>query len=227
MPAIIQVFKSVVRVPKPDYNTTFRHWAEHWDSIIPSLSGFISDNTLFLPLSEKQNTDITKAELIILQDTKDPKKVLSERGIRNTRDPFEEEAIKRITENYLHIENMYCMGPFRSKAFEIFKLEKNSENNFNLYLEYTANKSSIGLPDRNNHRIAELRLHQPIRYRINGKADFTLTGRKQRTFNEFDYIIEFLGHAEKIEFIELNPLHNSKTIPNANCKIINERKILK
>lgn len=37
-----------------------------------------------------------------------------------------------------------------------------------------------------------------------------MTGRKERTFYEVDYIIEWIGTASKIEYKELNKIMKSK-----------------
>jgi hypothetical protein len=227
LPHIIQIFKSVVRIKKPDYTSAFHQWAECWEDNILSRSGFVSGSILYLPITEKPNIEATNTELIIIEDIR----VLPPSFLKNKEDlaaPMPENRSAGSTSDLI-ADHAYCFGkkPFRIIPFGIFKLEKNQENNFTLHLGYSENKFNIGVPGRDNHQIAELKPHQPIRYRINGKSDFTLSGRKQRTFNEFDYFIEYLGRVESIGFAEPESLEKAKTIPLINCKIIDERKILK
>lgn len=109
-----------------------------------------------------------------------------------------------------------------SMTLEIFKIEKSQPDSFNLYLNFEANKHSIGIPKRDNHKIAELKLNQSVRYRVNGKSDY-----KQRTFSEYDYIIEYTGRAEKIVFKDWNKIAITKRVTDKEYKLVDERKILK
>ena len=112
-------------------------------------------------------------------------------------------------------------------TFEIFKISKNQPDRFDFFLDYIANSTLLGIPKRENHKIFELRKEKPIRYKINGKSDFTAGfRRKQRTFYELDYIFEYKGQVEKIEFLNLDEVKKTKEIPLSNCKLINERKLL-
>jgi hypothetical protein len=54
-----------------------------------------------------------------------------------------------------------------------------------------------------------------------------MTGRQQRTFIEYDYIFEYLGQADKVEFKPFNNMAMPKTIPFEKCKLVDERKILR
>ena len=112
-----------------------------------------------------------------------------------------------------------------SLTFEIFRIEKKDPDSFNLYLDYSGNQFSIGIPGRDDHKIAAIKLNQPVRYRVNGKSDFTMSGRKQRTFAEYDYLIEYVGQADKIVLKDQDKIETIKIKPN--YKLVDERKILK
>lgn len=110
---------------------------------------------------------------------------------------------------------------------EIFKIRKTDSELFEIEIDYAANSMSIGVPERENHKFCDLKKDKPIRYKINGKSDFTMTGRKERTFYEFDYVFEWIGPADRIDYRELNKMKKSKIIPLGNSKLIDERKILR
>lgn len=54
-----------------------------------------------------------------------------------------------------------------------------------------------------------------------------MTGRKQRTFVEYDYLIEYLGQAEELQFKPLSKVEITKSVPTDQYKLVDERKILK
>ena len=105
-------------------------------------------------------------------------------------------------------------------------MRKQDNGLYELEIDYSTNSVKIGIPARENHKICDLKMSKPIRYRINGKSDFTMSGRKERTFYEFDYIIEWLGTAGRIEFCELNKINKLKSIPRGSSKLIDERRML-
>jgi len=138
--------------------------------------------------------------------------------------------VKKSHGNFLPSNNkfMYIFNQLKTpKSFELFWIKKSQANNFELFIDYVSNSMTIGTPKRENHKIAELKAGNPLRYKINGKSDFTMTGRKQRAFYEFDYVFELYEQIEKIEYLDLNKISKIKTIPIEACKLINERKILK
>ncbi len=109
--------------------------------------------------------------------------------------------------------------------FEIFKIVKEEPGIFSLYLNYTGNELSIGIPKRSDHKIATLTPQQALRYNINGKSDFTLAGRKARTFIKHDYLIEYKGLADKITFTD-SILHSNILSNPTTVKLVDERKML-
>lgn len=227
MTDVIQIFKSVERIQKPDYSTETRLFFDKWEQSFISKTGYLAGQTLFLPTGTKQDPDIKTAALVIIQDINGFDPFLVEKTWNTTNMP---KRFKGSGKSHLLATNrqLICLNrPLRSGSFEIFKIEKNNSGNFDLHLNYSANKFYIGSPNRNDHKIAELKLHKPVRYKMNGKSDFTMTGRKQRTFVVYDYIFEYLGQAEKIEFKDLNKIIQTKTVPTDYYKIVDERKILK
>lgn len=60
--------------------------------------------------------------------------------------------------------------------------------------------------------------------RINGKSDFTLSGRKQRHYHEFKYVMELIGGYNRVEFLSPLDISCKKSIPVKQVKGIDERK---
>lgn len=198
MKFLIQIFKSAGHIEKPDYNTQARNEVGDFKDFISS-TGFLSGNTIILP--EKLNSLVSNQHnLIIIQDAKDYQNAGKQPPMHET----------------FHQGQNQC-------SFELFDFRVIDDLNLEVSFKYN---EVIGLPKRDNHKIALLSEGESIRFSINGMHDFTLTGRKQRTFSEFDYIIQFVGMAKTIDFIDNTGIQILKTIPEK-YKVINERKLLK
>ena len=227
MTEVIQILKSVERIEKPDYSTETRQLLDQWGDSFVSKTGYLKDRTLILPTDTKQEPDLKTTDLVIIQDINGFDPFLVEKFWEKTNLPS---WFKDGRKSYVLSTNrqLTCFKRLsRLGTFEIFKIGRNNSGTFDLHLNYSANEFHIGIPKRDDHKIAELKLNKPIRYKVNGKSDFTMTGRKQRTFVEYDYIFEYLGQADKIEFRDLNKIGKTKTIPTDNYKLVDERKILK
>ena len=227
MTHVIQIFKSVERIEKLDYSTESRQLLDKWGDSFVSKTGYLTDSTLLLPINKEQEPDLKTADLVIIQDINGFDPFLVEKSWDKTNWPS---WFKNSRKNDVLSANrqLICFNRLlRKGTCEIFKIEKNESGTFDLHLNYSANEFHIGIPKRDDHKIAELKLGKPIRYKVNGKSDFTMTGRKQRTFVEYDYIFEYLGQADKMEFRDLNKIGKTKSIPTDNYKLVDERKILK
>jgi len=202
---IIQIFKSVRIFQKPDYTPENRKKLGVWPASMDSASGYVKDGTLFLPSSVDGKEDIHQAELIVLLDDIRP-----EQGFASAED-----------------WQLYYFRQINSpRPVEIFRIGKAEPDGFELFLDYKDMINTIGHPRREDHKFAELRSGKAVRYRINGKSDFTLSGRKQRHFHEFEYIIKHIGGIDNIEYKETFRISHKKTIAAEACKLVDERKIL-
>jgi hypothetical protein len=221
---IIQIYKNKEIFHKSNYTPENRKRFHKIDSTYVSRNGYLKSKTLYLPTELKQKVNIQNSEVIIIQDIKDWDSFLINKALINSGLPnwyIEQRQKYFSSEN----PNHFIFQQINSfKDFEIFSISKNTESYFELSLSY--NHFSIGEPKRENHKICNLKLNSPIRYRINGKSDFTMSGGKERTYYEYDYIIEFVGSVKKVEFLELNKIKVQKEIPLENCKLIDERKVL-
>src|SRR5690606_33919162 len=86
-------------------------------------------------------------------------------------------------------ENNKCFFLHHPNPLHIFKLKKEGE--LVLFLKY--GYFEVGIPKRNEFKLCELRLNEPVEIKINGKTDSSLTSRRERVFKEQFYIFHFLG----------------------------------
>lgn len=110
-------------------------------------------------------------------------------------------------------------------AFELFALDAQNADRFELHLKYEGNSFSIGEPKRNDHKVCMLEKGKPIQITINGKVDRRIGAGARRTYNEFAYIIEYLGQVESVEFVSKDKIETQRKIPEFE-KTVDLRKIL-
>jgi hypothetical protein len=218
---VFQVYKKLARIPKPFYTTENRQSFNQWPKTLESLNGYVNNDELILPIERKKNINLNNPESIIIQD------ILGYSGLKkspnddqlNLPDWFKKQIEKNDTE-------LYTFSPQKSRLdFEIFTMTFGKQIELNL--NYIQNSFNIGIPERDNQKICNISKNEPIRFLINGKSDSSMSSRKQRTYSEFDYIIEYLGEFNKIQYSPLNKVKVNKQIPTEISKEINMRKILK
>jgi hypothetical protein len=227
MIAVIQIYKSKEFFDKSLYTPDNRKLFSNIRERVESTNGYLDDTTLYLPTEYRNHPDITSADLIVIQDTEGFNPFLMNKYLesRDCPDWFISSRRKFQMENNHSVLGLRHLDS--PKAFEIFKIGKSKPDAFDMYIDYVPNSMTIGIPERENHKICELRKNRPVRYKVNGKSDFTMTGRKQRSYHEFDYLIEWIGQADKLAFLEPNRIKQTKKIPITTDKVIDERKILK
>lgn len=221
---VIQIYKSKEVFNKSSYTTENRRLFNSWEDSFESVQGYLENETLVLPIEYKNLPDIKTANLIIIQDIEGWDSLQINNYFEGLDLP---DWFKKTSRNFF-LNNNKKLFAFKqlsiAKSFEIFRIQKSNNGLFKLEIDYSM---EIGIPKRENHKLCDLRKSQPIRYKTNGKSDFTMSGRKERTFYEFDYVIEWIGTAKKIEYKELNQIKKSKKISVDSLKLIDERKILK
>ena len=202
---IIQIFKAKGVYDKANYNAENRKLFDDAAQSIKSENGYLDNTTLFLPDDFIESQEIKSPKLILLYDY-----------VGDSINQSFSDSISLLSFRDTHIP----------RPFDIFKISKSENDSFELFIDYHTHATQIGIPARENHKICELRKNEPVRYKINGKSDFTFTGRKQRTFYEFDYLIEWIGTADNIDFKTQEEINTIKELPLADYKLIDERKIL-
>lgn len=218
---VFQVFKKLARIPKPFYTTEIRKSFNQWPKTIESLNGYVNNDKLILPSERKSKVDLKNPKSIIIQD------IIGYSGLKKT---HEENQVNFPDwfrkQKEINNKELFTFSPQKSKLdFEIFNISLIDQIELNL--DYLQNSFNIGIPERDNQKICNISKNKPIRFLINGKSDSSMSSRKQRTYSEFDYIIEYLGEFNKIQYSPLNKVKVNKQIPVAVSKEINMRKILK
>jgi hypothetical protein len=217
MTDVIQIFKYKELFTKDNYTPENRRQLEKLPEQIISSQGFFEQDSIFLPKFQKENLKVKKPELLLIQDLLEHQIAGSERVQRSRRE-FREAWHRQL----------YVFEQLKGrKAFELFKLEKVTADRCDLFLDYESNAPFIGIPERQEHKLGELRPGEAIRFRINGKSDFSLFGRRERSFHEFDYVIQWLGTAERIQFMDQNKIEKTKKLPQELVNLVDERKLLR
>lgn len=205
-----QVFKVGCVFNKVNYTAENRKKALDIRNTIESNTGYYQDNILYLPQEMSKSIESQNVQLIIKVD------------LVSCSTEFDLMNHTGIPER-----NIMIYGTTNQKSFDIFNVKQKDDANFEIFLNYDKNAVSIGIPKRDNHKISEIKPGAPFRYLINGKSDFSMTGRKQRTYYEYEYIFEGLRPVNRIEYLDEKELLVLKKIERKNCKIIDERKMLR
>lgn len=223
---VIQLYQSRGIFTKATYTPENRKLYRALLDSIDTTAGCLENGKLLLPVEWKSFPDFKGADLLVIQDTRNWESAAGNRtaksqSLAGQSGEFNRDFILSSDRKLVALKQLSV-----SKPFEIFKLRKSVDDMFELELDYLANAMTIGIPERENHKLCDLKQAAPIRYKVNGKSDFTLTGRKERTFYEFDFILEWLGTADKVEFHEASKLRQFAPDPSKTLKLIDERKIL-
>jgi hypothetical protein len=99
--------------------------------------------------------------------------------------------------------------------WKIFKLT--FDEKLSIFLQWDEWK--VGFPKRQNDKIIQLKINQPVEVIIDGKRDFSMSGGRERIFMMNDYIFEYKGLIGKIE-ISKKSFVVQKQVPR-NVKKIN------
>jgi hypothetical protein len=227
---IFQFYKKHWRIPKKFYTTETRKAFQHWETKIDSQVGYINEDKLLLPVEKKDQIQVNRTSGIFLQDIVGYNSSQSKLQIKHNSeakkfpDWFKNQRLKLNDSQNPELAVFDIQK--RKWDFEIFCIVKNNDDKFEIHLDYSANHFSIGEPKRNDHKMYVLERNQPIKISINGKSDFTMTGRKERSYGEYEYIIEYLGEVESIDFVDMNKIKVKKQLTEKFSKTIDLRKVL-
>lgn len=205
---IIQVFHNHIIYGKAEHRAASRRQEiSLWNSIIDSSTGYAEGETLILHESIKeQQNDFDNCDLLILNDY--------------NRESARQFSRKRYTNNYTFIR--FFVHP---QPFEIFRLAC-GEQHIELFLDYSHNSYYIGIPKRDDFKVANLRLNYPIRISLNGKTDTTVSGSpRARTYKLFEYVFLYIGKFKQFQLVP-SKVQKFKHIPLTEAKHINLTKIL-
>jgi hypothetical protein len=192
---IIQVFKNSYEYDKKFKNFESRKAMVQWKSEIPSETK-IADSVV-LNQNAFDHTSGTLDNLVITIDNnfyfyEDYKMqlILSDDNLSDeTQNQLNFKKLKQARKSVV-----FGKLGHQFKDFEIFKIKQEQEIELHLNWDIW----TVGEPERFNFKIADLKINQPIQVKIDGKRDFSLTGRRKRTFIENNFIIEYKGIFEQV-----------------------------
>jgi hypothetical protein len=177
---VVQLFRNINSYGKDEKSFEDRKHKTAWKPI-ESTAGYIKDNIVHLPESILEQPNFKHCDLILLID-----------------DNFQ--TFQNIV--YTSEKNL-C---FRNKSQNKFDfLQIKLDEKIEIYLK--PGYFEIGFPERDEFKICELTLNKPVSIKINGKRDFSLSGRRARTFVEQEYIFNYMGDFSEI-IIHKNPFHH-------------------
>lgn len=207
---ILQVFHRYAEYGKEEHRSHDRSALTKWHSPIVSTSGFHADGVLSAPE--------TMRDLLLASNAADTV-VLNDYHSTQSRDRRIPDK-KRVSDScdFLSLKGA-------PHTFEIFTLRWSTEG-FELWLDYQKNSGYIGRPRRDDFKIAHLEQDRAVRVTINGKFDFSLSGRKARTYAERDYFFCYLGAANDFEFLEASTATSQKPVPQTEAKHVDLRAVL-
>ncbi|TCC89457.1 hypothetical protein EZ428_17345 [Pedobacter frigiditerrae] len=174
---VIQLFRNINSYGKDEKSFEDRKDKIAWKPI-ESTAGFVKDNVVHLPETILEQPNFEHCDLILLID-----------------DNFQ------TFQNVVYTsEKNIC---FRNKSINKFDfLQIKLDEKVELYLK--PGYFEVGFPERNEFKVCELTLDKSVSIKINGKRDFSLTGRRARTFIEQEYIFNYIGDFTTIQ-IEKEP----------------------
>jgi hypothetical protein len=174
---IFQVFRNIHVYDKTQKSFEDRKEAMAWQEI-PSQSGWVVDNELYLPEKILQDPDFTTCNLITLEDDNPRSFALTNLSPAKTTGTKEEQNHNRC----------FSLGNFIN--LDIFKLKRDHKE-LELFLQH--GYFEVGIPARDNFKLCTLKKNSPVEIKINGKTESSLSARRARQFKEQHYIIDYLG----------------------------------
>lgn len=208
---VLQVFHNVISFGKEENNAASREALCRWQETILSRSGEVKGGSLALPqelLAYRQRFE--RSDLLILNDCNNAEDV-------GKRVPLHEEIdASGVT--------LLQLGS-RCVDYEIFQLNR-GETGLELHLAYSRHASYIGAPCRSDYRLACLKPGDILRVTINGKLDFSASGRRARSYQVRDYLIQYLGDIDSYTFLPESAPPTDKRPPLQQARHVDLREIL-
>lgn len=183
---IFQVFRNVNVYGKSKKSFDDRKDDIAWKDI-HSKAGHISGNELYLSEQILKNPDLENCDLIIIEDD-------------NQIETFSSSDLSytKIIGSTNELEYNYCFRTSKPNKFRIFEIRNNE--NIELHLKY--GYFEVGIPERENFKLCEIKMNLPVEIKINGKTDFSMSSRRARVFKEQSYIFEYKGDFDKCKILK-------------------------
>ena len=217
---VIQCFKLLGIFNKGTYNHQNRQETMCWPSQLNSTAGYLDGDILVMSSDQEEKWIKNIPAVMVIMEAPDINPATIRAGMVPER--FRDFSPSVLIEEFrpVLIEEFrpyfYFKRPFRSGRFETFELSQSPERGFELLVDPPNKKGG--------HKIADLLVRVPVKYLCNHKIDFSLTGRRERSYWEYEYIIEYVGVAREIDFSDKPG--KAKKILTDPLKAIDKRQIL-
>ncbi|MCU7551406.1 hypothetical protein OCK74_19950 [Chitinophagaceae bacterium LB-8] len=195
---ILQVFRNIVEYSKAEKSFDKRKEEINWGAI-QSKSGYVLDHELYLPDTIIEDPGFNNCDLITMVDD-NPLTSFASTG----------KQYKWASKYGYNLLNNHCFNLGHSREFEIFNIK--NDGVLELYLKY--GYFEVGIPERGNFKLCDIRKQSPVEIKINGKTDFSLSSRRARVFQEKYYVFEYIGDFNKINLLREPYDHIIKHIPS-------------
>lgn len=185
----------------------------HWPQSIKSNAGFVNQQTLFLPKNSDTVDSIEKCDLLIITDyhpefSRSRIGLLKEQGFIDRRGAF--------------VHNHYLVAKHQQAYYGILKFIV--QNPLRIHLEYDL--WGVGIPKRDNFLIANVLQDKKVRILINGKNDFSMSSRRERTYKEQDFLLHYHGAVNGCKLMDDKEITKDKPVVLENYRNIDLRKTL-
>lgn len=208
---VLQVFHNVVVYGKEQNTATGREELCRWQPALLSHSGAAAGATLLLPQALLDDrAQFERSDLVVLNDYNRAEQA-------GALVPLHEEVgVSGVS--------LLQLGS-RTVDYEIFQLRRGASG-LELHLAYSRHAACIGAPHRGDYQVARLEPERPVRVTINGKLDFSASGRRARSYLVRDYLFLLLGQFSRFEMRPPDAPCTLKTLPLADARHVDLREIL-
>lgn len=173
---VLQVFRNAVFYGKSQKSWEDRAHMMDWE-VMQSQSGYLEEGILYLPETIRSFPDLPQSDLITLEDDNPPTAEVPNRG---------RYSLWRDTEG----QTNRCFNLLHPRKFDFFEIAQEGDD---LILSLRPGYFEVGDPERERFRVCVLRPGSDVEIRINGKTDFSLSSRRDRTYLEQHYVFRHLG----------------------------------
>ena len=165
---VLQLFRNIYTYDKTQKSFEERKGLAQW-KLIPSKSGHVINNVLYLPQSILAEPNFDNCTLLTIEDNNN--------------------EFHHTLPGIYPAKTNQCFQQARYIKLDIFQLEITSAIEMHLVYGYF----EIGIPERENFSLGVLPPNEPVAIKVNGKTDASLSDRRERMYKEQHYIYQNLG----------------------------------
>lgn len=207
--SVVQLFHRATRYGKAENTHEAREALTRWRGTVLSRTGGVRGKTLLLNEGVREAWGrFAPGELVVFHDHE-----------------AESESFRRVLPSYQGPEYTFLQGLDRPRSLDVFTLVRTPEG-FDLHLDGEALASLLRAPRRGSFRVAKLLPGRPVRVTLNGKWDFSMTGRRARNYVVLDYVFVYLGEVDEVEVRPAEAVEELKEVPLAEARHADLREIL-